>query len=309
MSETAPMYGTSDHWTTTASHHEDRAFMSTPEYTGFPLTSTRQPDNPFTLPSTFVPTNPEHRNHHNKPGSEPSYNDYKTRTNRTAPLEVNTSGMYSSPAVFTASNGQMVAHDPATVSPLDTRSDVDYASPVSDTKLSSESQMRNIPPSNYATYVSDIENPPSRYRCDSTQSSFEAQSSNMPQAQVGRRRGSEFAEPGSARAVYLEKNRKAASKCRSKQKRQQEDLVETARDVERRNKILKAEVELLKSDMRELMGVVGQHSNCPDARLRLYVQREADRLANGGYAQSPPFSVNSRSGPSSGGKASSSEDD
>ena len=32
---------------------------------------------------------------------------------------------------------------------------------------------------------------------------------------------------------YLEKNRKAANKCRSKQKQQQDELVETARDVER----------------------------------------------------------------------------
>lgn len=66
---------------------------------------------------------------------------------------------------------------------------------------------------------------------------FWAHSPTMSKSQVGRRRGSDSAEPGSARAVYLEKNRKAASKCRSKQKRQQEELIETARDVERRNKI------------------------------------------------------------------------
>ncbi|KAF2258193.1 hypothetical protein CC78DRAFT_423505, partial [Lojkania enalia] len=75
----------------------------------------------------------------------------------------------------------------------------------------------------------------------------------------------------SARAIYLEKNRKAASKCRSKQKKQQEQLVETARVVERQNKMLKAEVELLRGDMRELMQLVGQHSHCPDARLRNYL--------------------------------------
>ena len=119
----------------------------------------------------------------------------------------------------------------------------------------------------------------SKYRCDSMQSDVESHSSTLPQGQVGRRRGSEYAEPGSARAIYLEKNRKAASKCRSKQKRQQEELVEAARDVERRNKKLKAEVESLKSGMRDLMELVGQHTNCPDARLKLYLQREADRLA------------------------------
>jgi len=99
---------------------------------------------------------------------------------------------------------------------------------------------------------------------------------------VGRRRKSENAEPGSARAIYLEKNRKAASKCRGKQKRQQEELVETARDIERRNKALKTEVEFLKGDMRELMELVGRHMDCPDGRLRTYVQQEADRLASGG---------------------------
>ncbi|KAF2245347.1 hypothetical protein BU26DRAFT_382890, partial [Trematosphaeria pertusa] len=97
----------------------------------------------------------------------------------------------------------------------------------------------------------------------------------------GRRRKSENVEPGSARAVYLEKNRKAASKCRNKQKKQQEELIETARDVERKNRALKAEVEVLKDGMRELMELVGRHTNCPDSRLSTYVQREADRLAAG----------------------------
>ncbi|KAJ4988412.1 bZIP transcription factor [Stagonosporopsis vannaccii] len=307
MSKTAPIYSTSDHWTT--SSQEDHPFMSTPEYTGFPLTSTQRSDNPFTLSSNFAPSNSEHHSFHNKPGSEPSFNDYKTRPSISAPLEVNTSGMYSSPSIFTASNAQMSAHDPATISPLDTRFDTDYASPGSETKPSFESRLRNIPPSTYETYAKEFNPSSSKHRCDSLQSNFESQSSAMPQAQVGRRRGSEYAEPGSARAVYLEKNRKAASKCRSKQKRQQEELVETARDVERRNKILRAEVEILKSDMRDLMELVGQHSNCPDARLRLYVQREADRLAHQGSSRSSPLSGGSFSDPSSAGKVSSPEND
>ncbi|KAF2450413.1 hypothetical protein P171DRAFT_426797 [Karstenula rhodostoma CBS 690.94] len=99
---------------------------------------------------------------------------------------------------------------------------------------------------------------------------------------TGRRRTFEKAEPGSARAVYLEKNRHAASKCRTKQKRQQEDLVETARNVERKNKVLKSEVELLKSDLRDLMELVGKHNECPDGRLRRYLQLEADRLSTQG---------------------------
>jgi hypothetical protein len=95
----------------------------------------------------------------------------------------------------------------------------------------------------------------------------------------GRRRASENVEPGSARAVYLEKNRKAASKCRTKQKVQQDHLVETAREFERLNKQLKAEAEFLKSDVRELMDIVGAHAGCPDKRLYAYVQHEANRLA------------------------------
>jgi len=101
-----------------------------------------------------------------------------------------------------------------------------------------------------------------------------------PKRPTGGRRKSEHVEPGSARAIYLEKNRKTASKCRGKQRMQQQELVETARDMERRNKQLKAEVEFLKSDMRDLMAIVGRHSDCPDGRLRTYVQREADRLVS-----------------------------
>jgi cyclic AMP-dependent transcription factor ATF-2 len=81
------------------------------------------------------------------------------------------------------------------------------------------------------------------------------------------------------RALYLEKNRIAASKCRNRQKRQEEKLVEKASIVERLNKDLKCEVELLKESMRHLMGDVGRHTNCSDNRLATYVQRRADRLA------------------------------
>lgn len=51
-------------------------------------------------------------------------------------------------------------------------------------------------------------------------STFVKRQPELEQSQVGRRRGSKYAEPGSARAVYLEKHQKPASKCRSKQKQQ-----------------------------------------------------------------------------------------
>lgn len=107
--------------------------------------------------------------------------------------------------------------------------------------------------------------------------SVESDSASSPILSTRARRSS-YAEPGSARAVYLEKNRHAARKCRTKQKKQQEVLVEAARDMERKNRELKAEVEFLRGDMRELMGIIFQHGSCPDQRLSRYVQREADRL-------------------------------
>jgi cyclic AMP-dependent transcription factor ATF-2 len=76
-----------------------------------------------------------------------------------------------------------------------------------------------------------------------------------------------------ARATYLRKNRNAASKCRNKQKKEQDDLVEAARDAERTNKVLKAKVAILNDDLQELMLLVEQHCQCPDSRLRLYAER------------------------------------
>ncbi|RMZ71940.1 bZIP transcription factor [Pyrenophora seminiperda CCB06] len=95
----------------------------------------------------------------------------------------------------------------------------------------------------------------------------------------GRKRRSEYAVPGSARAIYLEKNRKAASKCRNKQKHEQEQLVEKAREKERTNRMLKGEVHVLESELRAIKESVGQHANCQDPRIWAYLQMEANRLA------------------------------
>lgn len=293
-------YGT-DHW---GSSQGDQRYL------GFPVPNARPSEQQFSLPSNFNHAALNDHEFRNKPTAESSFNDFRTQSSRNGTLGVSTAGLQSS-AMFTASNAQMAPYDSATVSPMDTRFDVDHASPASDVKLSFDGQMHHTDSSNYAMFINETDPLSTKSRCDSLQSNFESHSPTMPQTQVGRRRGSEYAEPGSARAIYLEKNRKAASKCRSKQKRQQEELVETAREVERRNKILKAEVEILRSGMRDLMELVGQHSNCPDARLKLYVQREADRLATG-IARNPlpsPFSSGSYSAPSSVDKVSSPEDD
>ncbi|KAL1796012.1 hypothetical protein ACET3X_006236 [Alternaria dauci] len=97
----------------------------------------------------------------------------------------------------------------------------------------------------------------------------------------GRRRPRlQYAEPGSARAIYLEKNRNAASKCRTKQKREQEQLVDRSRTVERRNRILKAELELLETERRQWMDLANAHMNCPDQRIAIYLQNQADKLGS-----------------------------
>ncbi|KAF2844001.1 hypothetical protein T440DRAFT_512415 [Plenodomus tracheiphilus IPT5] len=179
--------------------------------------------------------------------------------------------------------------DPPTISPKDTRFNVDYASPSFDSKCSFDNQVHNASTFNFTafTHTSDPLSS-SKGRCDRLQVDFAAHSLRTPLAQIGRRRGSECAEPGSARAVYLEKNRKDARKRRSKQKRQQEELVETARDAQRRNKVLNAEVQLLKSDTHDLMQIAGQHTRCPDIQLKLYLQCAADQLAIGGPRNTLP---------------------
>jgi hypothetical protein len=113
----------------------------------------------------------------------------------------------------------------------------------------------------------------------------------------GRKRSSEPVEPGSARSIYLDKNRKAASKCRRKQKEHEEDLVELARNVERKNKVLKVEAAILRDSKQELLHMVAQHVNCPNSRMGAYLQREADRIAfeADSYSRLPTQSTDSAS--------------
>ncbi|KAH6613172.1 hypothetical protein C7974DRAFT_380889 [Boeremia exigua] len=209
--------------------------------------------------------------------------------------------MYPSLAVFSTSNAYTTAYDPTTILPLDTCFDADQSSLSSNSNYSIDGQAHYVSISNPATFIGKSNSSSPNRRYDSLQSNFAAHSPTMPQAQVGRRRCSESAELGSARAVYLEKNRKAASKCRSKQKRQQEELVETARDMGRRNKILKVEVEKLNSEMQDLMQLLGQHAQCSDARLKRYLQRKADRIATGRQKEGlpSPFSSSPHSSTSS----------
>lgn len=117
-------------------------------------------------------------------------------------------------------------------------------------------------------------------RCDSLYPKEEDTSPTSTATSSARRRRSEYAEPGSARAIYLEKNRKAASKCRNKQKMEQEILVERTRESERKNRVLKAEAHLLQGELRHLKELAGRHANCPDQRIAIYLQKQANRLAS-----------------------------
>lgn len=298
VSKNSSVFNAGDRWP--ASQEDSVA------YKGFPVPNARSSDRNYHLQPSFQQPALNENAFYNKSSLE--FNDFIPQSHRHGTLGVSTAGLQSSPAMLTASNH----FDPTTVSPMNTHFDVDNASPGSDIKMSFDGQLHQNASSTFASFANENDPLSTKGRCDSLQSNFGSQSPTTAHTQVGRRRGSEYAEPGSARAIYLEKNRKAASKCRSKQKRQQEELVETARHVERQNKILKAEVDLLKNDMRGLMELVGQHSGCPDTRLKTYVQREADRLANGGGARNPlpsPFSSSPYSGPSSTGKVSSPEDE
>ncbi|KAI8941872.1 hypothetical protein NX059_003069 [Plenodomus lindquistii] len=192
-----------------------------------------------------------------------------------------TQSMYSPLTMFTASNAITNNYNTTTISPLQTRFDPNTESPAFNPPYTFQGCPQAFDTQNLTRSSNGGQLPPAKRRCDSPQTSHAGSSPGTAMSSGRRRRRSENAEPGSARAVYLEKNRKAASKCRSKQKMQQEELVETARDVERRNHLLKAEVRMLKGGIQELMEVVSQHNDCADGRLRAYIQREADRLASG----------------------------
>jgi hypothetical protein len=242
---------------------------SYPEYAVINLGTANQQ---FVLQCDYKYTAPKNNYLLEKPVADAPFNDFWLLRDCNGTLPVCATGLHSLPAMFTTST-------------KDTRFKADYTPSSHSTKLPFDSQMHHGNPSDYVTFIDDNNFMSIKDRCGSLQSKLESHSPTTPQKQVGRRRGYEYVAPGSVRAVYLEKNRNAASKRRSKQKRQQKELVETARAVQVRNNMLKIEVETLKGSMCELLELVGQHLDCPDAGLRVYVQREADKLVAGGLQQ------------------------
>lgn len=286
FSDMSTLHGTRSDWTN--SPRGGKPPSSAANYFTFPVSNTPTSNGHFPLDPTFESKksfNPNsNRAHHPAPHPQRTYPDFAStpgmNTNAST-LPLITPTLYPSPLMFTPTSVQDNPQDATAISPLMTRLDSEHISPASSGSFPYGEQLRSPQSSKFMPFSADHPQLPTKRRRDSLQTSFEAHSPTTTHPKTGRRRRSEFAEPGSARAIYLEKNRKAASKCRSKQKMQQEELVETARDVERKNRALKAEVEMLKGGMRELMDIVGQHNDCPDSRLRTYVQREADRLASG----------------------------
>lgn len=286
-STSATMYGTWDDWATAT--NEGRPIAPSLGYLNYAASNTPS-ESEIQLASDRLQAHAE--TGHGKPTQEmftqtpAMYNASATTATSTGSLSAvmyptKASPEMESSSVFTAAPPKMdFGEDASPISPLQTRFNLHTTL----IDMNNFSALPGQPPpldGQSAMQFSQTSRQSSSKHCsDSPQARHDSSSPAQAASSGGGRRRSENAEPGSARAIYLEKNRKAASKCRNKQKMQQEDLVETARDVERRNFLLKAEVEMLRGVMQELMMVVGQHNDCADGRLRAYVQREADRLAS-----------------------------
>jgi hypothetical protein len=198
----------------------------------------------------------------------------------TATSDYNANTQCLSPSVFKAASAITHGQNTATVFPQQTHLESEDSSPMSYT-ISTCDQPHVYMPITTTQCASDSQQPGISQGSDSSQTSHHAQSLSTKQHRVRRKRKTDNVEPDSTRATYLKKNRKAASKCRSKQKKQQEDLVEHAREVERRNRCLKVEVALLQDGIRELLEMVEQHNACSDTRLTQYVQRRQTALLLG----------------------------
>jgi hypothetical protein len=219
--------------------------------------------------------------------SERSLTQFDVGPNTDSILGLTAAAVRSLPIPFPASNTCVKAYKPATVLPVGSRCDMDPASSRSLGECLS-SQIHYFNPSSFATNNGNAApRSPERHR-DSFEPSYVALPPATPQAQMRRKRCLRSAEPATARATYLERNRKAAKKCRSKQRRQQEELVETARAMERQNKALKAEVESLQVRVLGLMQLIGQHADCLLTCLKINPRLQEPRLAPGNQREALP---------------------
>jgi cyclic AMP-dependent transcription factor ATF-2 len=220
----------------------------------------------YGLMSNLTTSTPHHEGHagyqymgnyapliHQSSNSQPFGSSADVNTNLTS--TANAYPVADHASAFTPSNRSTNSHTTPTISPSQTQFDANDA-----TQFYEDTDVKG--------------------RHDSLYPKEEA-ASPMTTPPPGRRRPRyQYAEPGSARAIYLEKNRKAASKCRTKQKQEQEQLVETSREAERRNRVLKAELNLLEQERRQWLELANSHMNCPDQRIAIYLQYQADKLGS-----------------------------
>ena len=79
------------------------------------------------------------------------------------------------------------------------------------------------------------------------------------------------------RAVQMEKNRKAAERCRKKKKAFIEDLQSRAKQEEEKRTMLKAQVEHLEKVVLSLKEEMVNHNACEDGRIRGYLLSHVQR--------------------------------
>jgi hypothetical protein len=88
------------------------------------------------------------------------------------------------------------------------------------------------------------------------------------------------------RSKFLERNRKAASKCREKKKQWMQDLEDAKPDLEKRHRILQDGFSALVKEVSQLKNQLMLHSGCHDANIDKWIEREARRFVHG--SNNPP---------------------
>ncbi|KAK7533485.1 hypothetical protein IWX49DRAFT_314262 [Phyllosticta citricarpa] len=85
-------------------------------------------------------------------------------------------------------------------------------------------------------------------------------------------------EDASKREQFLERNRKAAHKCRQKKKDWEVSLDESYRGMAAQHRMLQAEVDVLNSQVFALKNLVFQHSNCQFPPINSFIEAEASKV-------------------------------
>lgn len=189
------MCGRSEGWTPSSKGVQ----ASMTAYVGFPVANAQHSDSQFNVQTTLEHQGSTNHKLHNEAAPKYLFAEFNTQPSpQNAPHGASSAATYSSPAMFTASNAYIGAYDPATISPLDARFDVDHAPPSSNSKFSFDSQMQHTGSLNFTTFTDDKYLLLLKRRCDSLQINFGAHSPTMSQPHIRRTRGSEHAEPDSA---------------------------------------------------------------------------------------------------------------